>query len=69
MKRFIIISLMAITVLPMMGCIWIDNHNSYLFRVCNDRSSASVENDHHQQLEGLLGRYQRLLVVRCRGSH
>ena len=41
MKRFIIISLMAITVLPMMGCIWIDNHNSYLFRVCNDEDFSS----------------------------
>lgn len=34
MKRFIIISLMAVLSLPMLACAWPDTHNHYLFRVC-----------------------------------
>ena len=34
MKRFIIISLMAVMSLPMLACAWPDTHNHYLFRVC-----------------------------------
>ena len=37
MKRFIIISLLAIGASQLAhACLWIDNHNNYLFKVCND---------------------------------
>ena len=35
MKRFIIISLLAAAMLPMKACLWLDNHNYYLFRAYN----------------------------------
>ena len=35
MKRFIIISLLALLALPSTGCMWIDTHNYYLFSVCD----------------------------------
>ena len=39
MKRFIIISLLAIGYLQQVSaCLWIDTHNYYLFRVCNEES-------------------------------
>ena len=42
MKRFIIISLLAIGCWQhVSACIWFDNHNSYLFRVCNEESFSS----------------------------
>ena len=45
MKRFIIISLLAIGCWQhVSACIWFDNHNSYLFKVCNEESFASRVN-------------------------
>ena len=35
MKRFIIISLLAAAMLPMKACLWLDNHNYYLFSAYN----------------------------------
>ena len=35
MKRFIIISLLAAAMLPMKACLWIDDHNYYLFSAYN----------------------------------
>jgi hypothetical protein len=35
MKRFIIISLLSVITLPMLACLWIDNHNYYLFSAYN----------------------------------
>ena len=34
MKRFIIISLATILTVPALACFWVDNHNYYLFSVC-----------------------------------
>lgn len=35
MKRFIIISLLAAAMLPMKACLWLDNHNYYMFSAYN----------------------------------
>jgi len=45
MKRFIIISLLAVMTKSAIGCGWCDTHNYYLFRVCNgEEFSYRVEN-------------------------
>ena len=45
MKRFIIISMMAAAVWQSAsGCIWIDNHNHYLFNVCDKEEFSSRTN-------------------------
>ena len=44
MKRFIIISLLTIFAIPMFGCIWVDTHNYYLFRVCDSEDFRSRVN-------------------------
>ena len=35
MKRFIIISLLALLTVPTFACLWIDTDNHYLFKVCS----------------------------------
>ena len=42
MKRFIIISLLAIGASQLAhACLWFDSHNSYLFKVCNEEEFSS----------------------------
>ena len=40
MKRFIIISLLAVLTVPSFGCLWIDTDNYYLFNICNGEDFA-----------------------------
>ena len=40
MKRFIIISFLAVLTVPSFGCLWIDTDNYYLFNICNGEDFA-----------------------------
>jgi len=55
MKRFIIISLLALATLPMLACAWQESHNYYLFSVCGgddfrDRVDKTCDNNWKEYL-------------------
>lgn len=56
MKRFIIISLMALLALPAAACMWVETHNKYLFHVyCADEFRDKVEKVCNDNWKAYLG--------------